>query len=109
MPGVDPATVAAGAPPVSGAGAPPASVSGAGAPPPDAANQPPPPPPQDPGFPPSPSGYVVTNEDLQKLAEDMYSKETNNAYKDITMNLQGHKMDASSTDDASAPWVIFKY
>lgn len=52
---------------------------------------------------PSPLGFIITNADLKKLSEDLFSKEKNNAFKYITMNLQGQKMDDSVTDDAPEP------
>lgn len=44
--------------------------------------------------------FGISDADLQKLSEDLFSKETNNAFKHISMNLQGQKSDDSTTDDA---------
>ena len=49
---------------------------------------------------PSPLGFIISNDDIQKLTEDLFKKEKNNAYSHITMNLQGQKKDDSTTDDA---------
>ena len=62
--------------------------------------------PQDPGQNnPSPLGFIISNDDIQKLTEDLFKKETHNAYKHITINLQGQKKDDSTTDDAPGPYV----
>lgn len=49
---------------------------------------------------PSPSGHIVTNDELGRLTEDLYNKDSNNAYPHMSMNLQGQKKDDSATDDA---------
>lgn len=49
---------------------------------------------------PSPLGYVITKAEIEKLSEDLLSKDKNNAFKHVTMSLQGQKMDDSVTDDA---------
>ena len=50
---------------------------------------------------PSPLGFIISDDDLQKLTEDLYSKDTNNAFKHITLKVQSQKTDDSTTDDAS--------
>ncbi|XP_034940321.1 poly(U)-specific endoribonuclease homolog [Chelonus insularis] len=57
---------------------------------------------------PSPTGQIVTKTDIQKLTEDLFTKDTNNAFKHITMNLQGQKMDDSTKDDAPEPLLTVK-
>ncbi|XP_063973608.1 endoribonuclease CG2145-like isoform X2 [Diachasmimorpha longicaudata] len=57
---------------------------------------------------PSPLGYVITKAEIQKLTEDLLSKDKNNAFKHITMNLQGQKTDDSVTDDAAEPLLTVK-
>ncbi|KAK2580621.1 hypothetical protein KPH14_007733 [Odynerus spinipes] len=50
---------------------------------------------------PNPLGYVIPNEDIKKLSEELFNKDENNAFKYITIKLQGQKKDESITDDAS--------
>lgn len=57
---------------------------------------------------PSPTGYIVTDSDIQKLSEELFAKDKNNAYAHITMSLQGQKTDDSSTDDAPEPLLAVK-
>lgn len=57
---------------------------------------------------PSPLGSIITKNDVEKLTEDLFEKDTNNAFKFITMNLQGQKMDDSTKDDASEPLLTVK-
>ncbi|KAG7199306.1 hypothetical protein KM043_018160 [Ampulex compressa] len=52
---------------------------------------------------PNPLGYVVSNDDIKKLTEELFTKDKNNAFKYITVNLQGEKKDESTTDDAPEP------
>jgi len=48
-------------------------------------------------------GNTVTDEDLEKLSEALYIKETNNANRFITVNLQKQTTSGSPTDQASQP------
>lgn len=48
-------------------------------------------------------GNAITDEDLEKLSEALYIKDTNNANKYITLNLQKQTTSASTTDDAPQP------
>lgn len=57
---------------------------------------------------PNPLGFITSNEDIKKLSEDLFSKDVNNAFKYITINLQGQKKDDSVTDDASDPLLDVK-
>lgn len=52
---------------------------------------------------PNPLGFVTSNEDIKKLSEKLFSQDENNAFKHITIKLQGQKKDDSVTDDASDP------
>ncbi|XP_076281516.1 uncharacterized protein LOC143209577 isoform X2 [Lasioglossum baleicum] len=58
---------------------------------------------------PNPLGFVTSNDDLKKLTESLYQKEKdNNAFSQITMNLQGQKTDESTADSASEPLLDVK-
>ncbi|XP_014228439.1 poly(U)-specific endoribonuclease homolog [Trichogramma pretiosum] len=57
-------------------------------------------PPAQPQYPPSPSGAIITDADLEALSEDLFKQDSNNAMKHIVMKIQGRKTDDSSTDDA---------
>lgn len=48
-------------------------------------------------------GNTVTDEDLEKLSEALYIKETNNANRYITVNLQKQTTSSSPTDQAPQP------
>lgn len=48
-------------------------------------------------------GNTVTDEDLEKLSEALYIKETNNANRHITVNLQKQTTSNSPTDQAPQP------
>ncbi|XP_058807644.1 endoribonuclease CG2145-like isoform X2 [Phymastichus coffea] len=50
---------------------------------------------------PSPANFAISDAELQKLTEQLFSKDTNNAFKHITMKLQGQKTDDSTSDDAA--------
>lgn len=63
----------------------------------------PPPSPLDENKFPSPSGAIVTKSDFQQLTEELFENDKNNAYKYITVQLQGQKMDDSVKDDAPEP------
>lgn len=45
-------------------------------------------------------GNTVTDEDLEKLSEALYIKETNNANQFVTLNLQKRTSSGSPTDEA---------
>lgn len=49
---------------------------------------------------PSPLGSIISDAELQKLTEGLFSKDVNNAFKHITVKAQGQKTDDSTTDDA---------
>lgn len=49
----------------------------------------------------SPTGFITSDAELQKLTEDLFNKDTNNAFKHITVKVQGQKTDDSVTDDAA--------
>lgn len=49
---------------------------------------------------PGPSGTIISDAELQKLTENLFEKDTNNAFKYITIKTQGQKMDDSTKDDA---------
>ena len=57
---------------------------------------------------PNPLGFVTSNDDIKKLTESLAGKDTNNAFKHITINLQGQKKDDSTTDDAPEPLLDVK-
>ncbi|XP_029052120.2 endoribonuclease CG2145-like [Osmia bicornis bicornis] len=57
---------------------------------------------------PNPLGFVTSNDDIKKLTESLFEKDKNNAFKHITMNLQGQKKDDSTTDDAPEPLLTVK-
>lgn len=48
-------------------------------------------------------GNIVTDEDLEKLSEALYIKETNNANSYITVNLQKQTTSSSLMDQAPQP------
>lgn len=56
---------------------------------------------------PSPLGFIISDAELLKLTEDLFSNDANNAFKHITMKLQGQKTDDSVTDDASEKYAKF--
>lgn len=51
-------------------------------------------------------GNTITDEDLEKLSEALFIKDTNNANKYITLNLQKQTTSSSTTDDAPEPYVF---
>lgn len=51
-------------------------------------------------------GNTVTDEDLEKLSEALFIKDSNNANKHITLNLQKKTTGSSTTDEAPQPWEI---
>lgn len=56
--------------------------------------------PKDPKNPTYSRGNTVTDEDLEKLSEALYTKERNNANQYITLNLQKQTTSSSSIDQA---------
>jgi len=48
-------------------------------------------------------GNTVTDEDLEKLSEALYIKETNNPNRYVTINLQKQTTSSSPTDEAPQP------
>lgn len=48
-------------------------------------------------------GNTVTDEDLEKLSEALFIKDSNNANKHITLNLQKKTTGSSTTDEAPQP------
>ncbi|KAG7199329.1 hypothetical protein KM043_018177 [Ampulex compressa] len=48
-------------------------------------------------------GNTITDEDLEKLSEALYIKDTNNANRHITLNLQKKTTGSSPTDEAPQP------
>ena len=48
-------------------------------------------------------GNTITNEDLEKLSEALFIKDTNNAMKHITLNLQKQTTGNSPVDEAPQP------
>jgi poly(U)-specific endoribonuclease len=54
------------------------------------------------------NGLIISKDDMEKLTEDLMTKDTNNGFKFVTMNLQGQKMDDSVKDDAPEPLLVVK-
>lgn len=52
---------------------------------------------------PSQPNYPISNDEVKKLSESLFGMDNNNAYKYITVNLQGETKEDSTTDDASLP------
>ena len=52
-------------------------------------------------------GNTVTDEDLEKLAEALFIKDTNNANRYITLNLQKQTTSDNAADQAPKPYVTF--
>lgn len=52
---------------------------------------------------PSQPNYPISNDEVKKLTENLLSMDKNNAYKYITVNLQGETKEDGTTDDASLP------
>ncbi|XP_023245588.1 poly(U)-specific endoribonuclease homolog [Copidosoma floridanum] len=48
-----------------------------------------------------PPPFGIPDSELQKVTENLFGKDANNAFKHITINVQGQKTDDSTTDDAS--------
>lgn len=67
--------------------------------PPNNANSPNPQPNNEPSLP----NYPISNDEVKKLTESLFEMDKNNAYKYITVNLQGETKEDSTTDDASLP------
>jgi len=47
--------------------------------------------------------YPISNDEVKKLAESLFEADKNNAYKYITVNLQGETKEDSTADDAPLP------
>lgn len=58
--------------------------------------------PQQDSNPPQPN-YPISNDEVKKLAESLFEVDKNNAYKYITVNLQGETKEDSTADDAPLP------
>lgn len=52
---------------------------------------------------PTQPNYPISNDEVKKLSENLLEVDKNNAYKYITVNLQGETKEDSTTDDASLP------
>ncbi|EZA58193.1 poly(U)-specific endoribonuclease homolog [Ooceraea biroi] len=57
---------------------------------------------------PSQPNYPISNDEVKKLSESLVEVDKNNAYKYITVNLQGETKEDSTTDDASLPLLDVK-
>lgn len=57
---------------------------------------------------PSQPNYPISNNEVKKLTENLLSMDKNNAYKYITVNLQGETKEDGTTDDASLPLLDVK-
>lgn len=52
---------------------------------------------------PSQPNYPISNDEVKKLAESLFEVDKNNAYKYITVNLQGETKEDSTSDEAPSP------
>lgn len=52
---------------------------------------------------PSQPNYPISNDEVKKLTESLFEVDKNNAYKYITVNLQGETKEDSTADDAPLP------
>jgi len=52
---------------------------------------------------PTQPNYPISNDEVKKLSESLFEVDKNNAYKYITVNLQGETKEDSTTDDAPLP------
>lgn len=52
---------------------------------------------------PSQPNYPISNDEVKKLAESLFEADKNNAYKYVTVNLQGETKEDSTADDAPLP------
>ncbi|EFN88107.1 Placental protein 11 [Harpegnathos saltator] len=57
---------------------------------------------------PSPPNYPISNDEIKKLTENLFEMDKNNAYKYITVNLQGETKEDSTADDAPLPLLDVK-
>ncbi|XP_011882574.1 PREDICTED: poly(U)-specific endoribonuclease homolog [Vollenhovia emeryi] len=57
---------------------------------------------------PSQPNYPISNDEVKKLAESLFEVDKNNAYKYITVNLQGETKEDSTADDAPLPLLDVK-
>ncbi|XP_011631710.1 poly(U)-specific endoribonuclease homolog isoform X1 [Pogonomyrmex barbatus] len=70
----------------------------------NAGNPPNPPPSGEPSKP----NYPISNEEVKKLSESLFEADKNNAYKYVTVNLQGETKEDGTSDDASLPLLDVK-
>ncbi|EFN67408.1 Placental protein 11, partial [Camponotus floridanus] len=52
--------------------------------------------------------YPISNDEVKKLTENLFTMDKNNAYQYITVNLQGETKEDGTTDDASLPLLDVK-
>ncbi|GAB1867992.1 Endoribonuclease [Camponotus japonicus] len=52
--------------------------------------------------------YPISNDEVKKLTENLFTIDKNNAYQYITVNLQGETKEDGTTDDASLPLLDVK-
>ncbi|XP_011692276.1 PREDICTED: poly(U)-specific endoribonuclease homolog isoform X2 [Wasmannia auropunctata] len=57
---------------------------------------------------PSQPNYPISNDEVKKLSESLFEADKNNAYKYITVNLQGETKEDSTADDAPLPLLDVK-
>ncbi|XP_012217822.1 endoribonuclease CG2145 isoform X2 [Linepithema humile] len=57
---------------------------------------------------PSQPNYPISNDEVKKLSESLFEADKNNAYKYITVNLQGETKEDGTGDDASLPLLDVK-
>ncbi|XP_011156530.2 poly(U)-specific endoribonuclease homolog [Solenopsis invicta] len=57
---------------------------------------------------PSQPNYPISNDEVKKLSENLFEADKNNAYKYITVNLQGETKEDSTADDAPLPLLDVK-
>ncbi|XP_072756703.1 uncharacterized protein [Anoplolepis gracilipes] len=57
---------------------------------------------------PSQPNYPIFNDEVKKLTENLFTMDKNNAYKYITVNLQGETKEDGTGDDASLPLLDVK-
>lgn len=57
---------------------------------------------------PTQPNYPISNDEVKKLSESLFEADKNNAYKYITVNLQGETKEDSTTDDAPLPLLDVK-
>ncbi|XP_029670204.1 poly(U)-specific endoribonuclease homolog isoform X2 [Formica exsecta] len=52
--------------------------------------------------------YPISNDEVKKLSENLFTIDKNNAYKYVTVNLQGETKEDGTSDDASLPLLDVK-